>query len=240
MDPTMKGHTPPPPHSSSPHNPSSPSQIACSSTSFPSPQPSPMQNSTLSSPHNSSFRQQTPLISVHEVLDPEDGQETGTDTDTELQTGSNGRMDYIMTPSPTPSSRDIGGLSVPPSSSIGNGHTGSFVRSTGAPSPSPNAYPMYASSFRDASDDGEETYKFSHKGNGSDESDGAIDGIKGICCGLNVLEKVYEDYINHFDGVDMIRLKKSQIRKLEEEVKCLEKVCEMAQKKKNKNGVSIN
>ncbi|EGX46141.1 hypothetical protein AOL_s00110g305 [Orbilia oligospora ATCC 24927] len=242
MDP-MKGRTPPPPHSSSPHNPSSsPSQIACSPTSFPSPQPPSMQNSILASPpHNSSFRQQTPSISVHEALglEEEDGHETETDTDTEIQTGSNGHMDYIMTPSPTPSSRDIGRLSVPPSSSIGNAHTRSFVRSTGAPSPSPNAYPMYASSFCGASDDGEETYKFSHKGDGSDESDGAVDGIRGICYDLNMFEKVYGDYINRFDGVDMIRLKKSQIRKLEEEVKYLEKVCEMAEKKK-KNGVSIN
>ncbi|KAF3192333.1 hypothetical protein TWF225_000587 [Orbilia oligospora] len=241
MDPMMKGRTPPPHHSSSPHNPSSPSQIACSPTGFPSPQPPSMQNSTFASPpHNASFRQQTPSISVDEALDPEDEHETETDTDTELQIGSNGYMDYIMTPSPTPSSRDIGRLSVPPSSSIGNGHTGSFVRSTGAPSPSPNAYPMYASSFCGASDDGEETYKFSHKGDGSDESDGAVDGIRGICYDPNVFEKIYGGYINRFDGVDMIRLKKSQIQKLEEEVKCLEKVCERARKKKKKNGVSIN
>ncbi|KAF3176753.1 hypothetical protein TWF751_003076 [Orbilia oligospora] len=135
-----------------------------------------MQNSTIASPpHNASFRQQTPSISVEEALDPEDEHETetdtDTDTDTELQIGINGYMDYIMTPSP--------------------------------------------SAFLQAA----------------------------------VLEMVIPDHslgpleLLHRPQMlipYMIRLKKSQIQKLEEEVKCLEKVCEMAQKKKKKNGVSIN
>ncbi|KAK6347414.1 hypothetical protein TWF718_005255 [Orbilia javanica] len=79
-----------------------------------------------------------------------------------------------------------------------------FVRSLGAPSP--EIIPMPGSSLVGGPDDGGDTPRSIPDGNGN-ESDGAVDGVQG-----------------------MIRLKKSQIRKLQEEVKHLEKICEMAGK----------
>ncbi|KAK6498242.1 hypothetical protein TWF506_004481 [Arthrobotrys conoides] len=191
----MTGRTPPPPRPPSlPSNHPSPTpSFAQLPTSFTSLPPALMPDSTTASPLHSSSRQATPSISIHEASDSEDGHDTDDDTITGLLTG-NGFMDYVMTPSRSPSSQSTDRLSVPP-----------FIRSVGAPSPSPSLFPMNTGSLGGSSD-GEGTIRAaSSVGGGYDEDDAAVGGVKRL-----------------------IRYKKAMIWKLEEDIKCLEKVCEMA------------
>ncbi|KAK6519160.1 hypothetical protein TWF281_003849 [Arthrobotrys megalospora] len=155
---------------------------------------SPRHKSTAINP--SSSRENTVSSSQYQAEDEREDEE-GTEAD------STDGMDYEPSPS---SIHQVDRLNIP--------NPRAFVRSIGAPSPTPFPMPgsslIVTSSVAGDEDDGGDTPRAVRADSEGIDSDVAIDGVK-----------------------DMIRLKKSQIRKLQEEVEWLEKTCGLAETGKN-------